>query len=157
MIKVILFMALVFLNFSNCHSQGIKLHADSAKFSISSDSAFEVKIIVHNNTDSIIKIPQFPLIYDKYGMSKYELGIEIYSTDMHRKIYCRPAYNFLVDTKMELLRPRETSVIVSHLPKAYFYRKGEYKVTYYLMDIFSISKDTNHRFFSSNEVRIKIY
>jgi len=148
---------MIFAFLSKCISQeSISLKTQLDKLAFDSNSSFQTKLVITNNTDSIIQIPKLSFVHDKEDMSIDDIGISIFFNDLKSTIECRPNYNPLLPRGVKPLKPNEKDFITISLPKGCFHNKGEYNVKFYLKIPIWCDGKIIYRYFESNDVVIKI-
>jgi hypothetical protein len=154
------FSSIVFLflftgkSISQCQ---IILKTQSCIFSRSQKGGyFEIPVSITNNGDTSILIPGFPNVYDRLGMSEWEIGIDLFSIDSSKRIDFDISYDFVLEHSMVILKPGETRSIVAKIPSGLFRRKEVLNIILYLMVPIPHAKDQEYNLYSSNRVKMEI-
>jgi hypothetical protein len=111
----------------------IILRAKSCEIVWKRENFFVIEILVTNNLDTGILIPEFPNVVKRGYAGLGEIGVKIKSRYGNESGHCPTSIHDLgMLPKMILIKPGETKIIKANLLGDCFEKKGYYMTVFYL-------------------------
>jgi len=132
-IKLLVIGCLFSLSFKAIAQARVVLKVDSCQVLYYGDGIFRIPIAITNNEDTGILVPADPKIYGKLGMSRWEIGMELFYEDTGKDVMFEMSLHYLAEPKMVWIKPKESMVITDTIPIDFFSKKRAFDAILYLM------------------------